>query len=60
MTLEQYKEICPVFDQDIYDAISMKTCVEKRNTIGAPGQEAMEKVLAINEAYLTSLKSDAK
>ena len=60
MTLEQYKEICPVFDQDIYDAISMKTCVEKRNTIGAPGQETMEKVLAINEAYLTSLKSDAK
>lgn len=60
MTPEQYKEICPVFDQDIYDAISMKTCVEKRNTIGAPGQEAMEKVLAINEAYLTSLKSDAK
>ncbi|HIS63374.1 MAG TPA: argininosuccinate lyase [Candidatus Scybalomonas excrementigallinarum] len=60
MTLEQYKEICPVFEQDIYDAISMKTCVEKRNTIGAPGQEAMEKVLAINEAYLTSLKSDAK
>lgn len=60
MTLEQYKEICPVFDQDIYDAISMKTCIEKRNTIGAPGQEAMEKVLAINEAYLTSLKSDAK
>ncbi len=60
MTLEQYKEICPVFEQDIYDAISMKTCVEKRNTIGAPGQEAMEKVLAINESYLTSLKNDEK
>lgn len=60
MTLEQYKEICPVFEQDIYDAISMETCVEKRNTIGAPGQEAMEKVLAINESYLTSLKNDEK
>ena len=60
MTLEQYKEICPVFEQDIYDAISMKTCVEKRNTIGAPGQEAMEKVIAINEAYFTSLKNNKK
>lgn len=60
MTLEQYKEICPVFEQDIYDAISMKTCVEKRNTIGAPGQEAMEKVIAINEAYFTSFKNDEK
>ena len=35
MTLEQYKEICPVFDQDIYDAISMKTCVEKRTKLSS-------------------------
>lgn len=52
MTLEQYKEICPVFEDDIYDAISMKTCVEKRNTIGAPGEIAMKQVLEINEAWL--------
>ena len=55
MTLEEYKAISPVFEKDIYDAISIKTCVEKRNTIGAPGQEAMKKVIAINEKYLTSL-----
>ena len=35
--LEEYKEISPVFEQDIYEAISMKTCVEKRETYGAPG-----------------------
>lgn len=55
MTLEEYKAINPVFENDIYDAISIKTCVEKRNTIGAPGQEAMKKVIAINEEYLASL-----
>ena len=55
MTLEQYQTICPVFQEDIYDAISMKTCVEKRNTIGAPGQEAMKQVIAIHEAYLKTL-----
>lgn len=55
MTLEQYKAICPVFEEDIFDAISMKTCVEKRNTIGAPGQEAMKQVLEINEQYLSEL-----
>lgn len=33
----------------------MKTCVEKRNTIGAPGQDAMKKVIKINEAYLKEL-----
>ena len=33
----------------------MKTCVEKRNTIGAPGQDAMKKVIQINEAYLKEI-----
>ena len=42
----------PVFEEDIYEAISMKTCVEMRNTIGAPGKAAMEKVIAQEEAYL--------
>ena len=52
MTLEEYKAISPVFEEDIYDAISMKTCVEKRMTIGAPSKEAMGKVIKIYEAYL--------
>ena len=52
MTIEEYKSISPVFDEDIYDAISLKTCVEKRVTIGAPGMEAMKKVIELNEKYL--------
>ena len=55
LSLEEYQEISPAFAEDIYDAISMKTCVEKRNTIGAPGQDAMKKVIKINEAYLKEL-----
>ncbi|MEW4414761.1 argininosuccinate lyase [Clostridium sp. AN503] len=47
MSLEEFKAINPVFEQDIYQAISMETCVEKRMTIGAPGQEAMRKVIEI-------------
>ena len=52
MSLEEYKAISPVFEEDIYDAICMETCVSKRNTIGAPGQEAMAKVIKIYEEYL--------
>lgn len=55
MSMEEYKAISPVFEEDIYDAISMETCVKKRNTIGAPGPEAMEKVITQNEAYLKQL-----
>ncbi|MBU3876073.1 argininosuccinate lyase [Faecalicatena sp. AGMB00832] len=52
MSLEEFKAISPVFEADIYEAISMKTCVEMRNTIGAPGKAAMEKVIAAHEMYL--------
>ena len=55
MTLDEYKTISPVFQEDIYEAISLKTCVNMRNTIGAPGTEAMKKVLSINEDYLLNL-----
>ena len=44
--------ISPVFEEDISDAISMETCVDKRNTIGAPGPKAMQQVIAIYEEYL--------
>lgn len=52
MSLEEYKAISPVFENDIYDAISMETCVSKRNTIGAPGTKAMAQVIRIYEEYL--------
>ena len=52
MSLEEYKAISPVFEEDIYEAISMKTCGEMRNTIGAPGKSAMEQAIALEEAYL--------
>ena len=52
MTLDEYKAISPVFEDDIYDAISMETCVDKRNTIGAPGPNAMNEVIKVYEKYL--------
>ena len=52
LSLEELKSIHPVFEEDIFDAVSLKTCVEKRLTIGAPGREAMEKVIALHREYL--------
>ena len=56
LTLEQFKSISPVFEEDIYDAISMKTCVEKRVTIGAPGADAMKKVIEVYKKELNGEK----
>ena len=55
LSLEELQKISPVFKDDIYDAISLKTCVEKRNTIGAPGPEAMKQVIKINEEFLKNI-----
>jgi len=52
MTIEEYKAISPVFEEDIYEAIAMKTCVEKRNTKGAPGPASMISIIEENETYL--------
>ena len=55
LSIEELQNISPVFKEDIYDAISLKTCVEKRNTIGAPGPEAMKQVIEINEEFLNNI-----
>ncbi len=52
MSIEDYKAISPVFEPDVYDAISIRSCVERRNTIGAPGPEAMKKILEEYRKYL--------
>ena len=52
MSLEEYKAISPVFEEDIYDTISMETCVNKRLTTGAPGKASMEQVIQIYKQYI--------
>ena len=52
LSLEELRSISDKFDQDIYDAISLKTCVEKRLTVGAPGAEMMKQVIEKNKEYL--------
>ncbi|MDE6531163.1 MAG: argininosuccinate lyase, partial [Lachnospiraceae bacterium] len=52
MTLSELKEISDVFDEDIYEAVSLETCVQKRLTIGAPGVEAMKMTLGYYQKYL--------
>lgn len=55
LTIEEFKNISEVFDEDIYQAIDVNTCVNKRNTIGACGQEALKHVIKMNEDYLNHI-----
>ncbi len=51
-TLDELKSFCPLFEKDVYSAISLEACVERRNGIGAPGRAAMEQEIAEAEEYL--------
>ncbi|MBO7386735.1 MAG: argininosuccinate lyase, partial [Lachnospiraceae bacterium] len=52
LSIDELKNMSELFDEDIYDAISLKTCVEKRVTVGGPGMDAMKKVIDIEKEYL--------
>lgn len=52
LSLEELKAISPVLEEDIYEAVSMETCVNKRLTLGAPGAEAMKRVIEENHIWL--------
>ncbi|MBO7402408.1 MAG: argininosuccinate lyase [Lachnospiraceae bacterium] len=52
---KEFKQFSEAFDTDIYDAISLETCVKKRNTAGAPGPEAINRYLDSNDIILSKL-----
>ncbi len=53
MSLEELKEFSEVFGEDIFDAISLETCVDTRNTTGAPGKTSMEEAIRFYENYIS-------
>ena len=45
--LEEYKKISPVFDKDLYEEISLQTCVNKRTSEGGTGLASVEKQITL-------------
>ena len=58
LTIEELQSFSPQFAEDVFEAVSLETCVEKRLTHGAPGTEAMERVIAAHERYLNELRAE--
>ncbi len=56
LSLEEYKEVSPVFDETIYDSITLEACVNNRKVDGGPSRESVEKVIFINRNYLLNKK----
>ena len=52
ITLEEYKSYSEVFDKDLYDEISLETCVSKRISKGSTGYASVKEQLAFVEEML--------
>ena len=52
LPLEKYRKEPSAFDEDIYEAIKMESCVDRRNTYGAPGLEVMDQVISECRSWL--------
>ena len=52
LSLEELKGISPVVEEDLYEAVSLKNCVDKRETLGAPGEKAMEQEIAASREWM--------
>ena len=57
LKIGELKSFSEAFDEDVYEAISLKTCVEKRLTLGAPGSAVMDKVIEAESKWLSGWRS---
>ena len=46
LPIEEYKKLCETFDNDVYDAISLDTCVMQRGVDGGPAPDAVKRQIA--------------
>ena len=60
LSIDELKAISPVFEADVYDEISLETCVNKRLTFGAPSPEVMKQVILQCRNYLADDWQDNK
>lgn len=56
LDLSIYKQFHSVFNQDVYQALDLINCVNKRNIIGGPAKEQVEKQIELSEKQLDILK----
>ncbi len=52
LPIYKYKDFSPLFESDVYDAINLKTCVEKRTSFGGPGTESVSKQISIVKEFI--------
>ena len=58
LTLEEMKNISPLFGEDVYEALSLETCMGQRRSHGGPAPEETERQIRELEAFITEQRAD--
>jgi len=55
LPLEQYQAACPLFAEDVYDAIALETCLNGRISEGGPSASAVQEQLSAAKAAIGAI-----
>ncbi len=56
LSMDEFAEFSDIIESDIYDAISMETCVNDRKIVGGPAKETVERAIKIAQKYIDSIR----
>ena len=52
LPLKDFRAISNLFDEDVYDALQLKTCVNGRKVYGGPSAQSVEKQIELMEEFI--------
>ena len=58
LTLEELKNISPLFGEDVYEALSLETCMGQRRSHGGPAPEETERQIRELETFIAEQRAD--
>jgi argininosuccinate lyase len=56
MELSEYQKISDLFENDLYDEISLETCIKKRISAGSTGYDSVEKQIQYVTEFINGKK----
>ncbi|MBS5280097.1 MAG: argininosuccinate lyase [Butyricicoccus pullicaecorum] len=54
LSLDEYKAVTPMFEDDVYHAIDLSTCVRERRSLGGPAPDEVARQLKVIEDFLAA------
>ena len=56
LTLKDFRAISSLFDEDVYEALALKTCVNERKVYGGPAKQSVLKQIELIENFVAERK----